>query len=73
MKILSRIMKVMLDKNAIQRTSLSLETNVQYSRLSRHLEWLERKKLIEPFVEEGRIFLKLNSLGKEFASSVSLL
>lgn len=63
----------MLDKNAIQRTSLSLETNVQYSRLSRHLEWLERKKLIEPFVEEGRIFLKLNSLGKEFASSVSLL
>ena len=73
MKILSRIMKVMLDKNSIQRTSLSLETNIQYGRLSRHLEWLERKRLIESFVEEGKIFLKLSSLGREFASSVSLL
>ena len=73
MKILSRIIKVMLDKNSIQRTSLSLETNIQYSRLARHLEWLERKKLIESFVEEGKIFLKLSSLGREFASSVSLL
>ena len=73
MKILSRIIKVMLEKNSIQRTSLSLETNIQYSRLSRHLEWLERKKLIESFVEEGKIFLKLSSLGREFAPSVSLL
>ncbi len=72
-KIFLRIMKVMLDKNSIQRTTLSLETNIQYSRLSKHLEWLERKKLIESFVEEGRIFLKLNSLGREFASAVSLL
>ena len=73
MKILSRIMKVMLEKSSIQRTTLSLETNIQYSRLSKHLEWLERKRLIESCVEEGRIFLKLNSLGREFASAVSLL
>jgi len=72
-KILSRIIKVMLEKNSIQRTTLSLETNIQYSRLSRHLEWLERKRLIESFVEEGKIFLKLSGLGREFASSMSLL
>lgn len=72
-KILSRIIKVMLDQNSIQRTTLSLETNIQYSRLSRHLDWLERKKLIESFVEDGRIFLKLSSLGREFAPAVSLL
>ncbi|MBI1829404.1 MAG: hypothetical protein HY222_03120 [Thaumarchaeota archaeon] len=73
MKILSRIMKVLLDINSIQRTTMSLETNIQYSRLSRHLEWLERKRLIESFVEEGKIFLKLTSLGREFASAVYLL
>jgi len=72
MKILSRIMKVLLERNSILRTTLSLETNIQYSRLARHLECLEEKKLIESFVEEGRIYLKSTSLGREFASAVSL-
>ncbi len=73
MKILSRIMQVMSERNSIQRTTLSLETNIQYSRLSKHLEWLEKKRLIESFVEEGKIFLKLSSVGLAFSSSLAVM
>ncbi|MDE1840114.1 MAG: hypothetical protein KGH87_09365 [Thaumarchaeota archaeon] len=73
MKILVRIMRVILEKNCIKKTNLSQEANVQYTRLLKHLDWLEVKHLVEPMIEDGRIGIKLTNKGKEFATLISAI
>lgn len=45
LKILSRIVKVLLKKGFVGKTSLSQEANIHYGRLLMHLKWLEKKYL----------------------------
>ncbi|MGI0087962.1 MAG: winged helix-turn-helix domain-containing protein [Nitrosotalea sp.] len=71
MKTLSRITKVLLEKKYVGKTNLSLETNLHYGRLSRHLDWLEKKHLIEPIIRDNKINLVLTSDGVQFASILS--
>jgi predicted transcriptional regulator len=66
-KILSRIIKIILEKNVIGRTALSLEANINYSTLIKHLDWLESKSLIELAIVEGKINVKLSDTGKDLA------
>lgn len=73
MKILVRIMRVILEKNCIKKTNLSQEANIQYTRLLKHLDWLEVKHLVEPMIEDGRIGIKLTNKGKEFATLISAI
>ncbi|MDC8451601.1 MAG: hypothetical protein LV477_01680 [Candidatus Nitrosotalea sp.] len=72
MKLLSRIMKVILEKNSVGKTMLSQESNVQYARLLKHLEWLEKRHFIESVVDDGKIGFKFTTLGKNFATMISL-
>ena len=46
MKSLSRIMKVMTEEGPIGKTQLSLETKINYTRLVRHIVWLEKRSLL---------------------------
>ena len=55
MKIVSRVMKTILERDSINRTNLAQEANVNYVRLSNHLSWLEKKHLIELAVKEGKV------------------
>ncbi len=71
LKILSRIIHVMLEKNCIKKTSLSQEANIQYTRLLKHLDWLEKKYLVESVIEEGKVGIILTSKGREFAALIS--
>jgi predicted transcriptional regulator len=67
-KTLSRIMKIILERNSIGRTALSLKANINYALLSRHLAWMENKSLIKLTVENGKVTVKLTSHGREFAT-----
>lgn len=71
LKTLSRIMKVILEKNSIRKTILSQEANVQYARLLKHLEWLEKRHMIESIIEDGKVDVKFTHVGREFAMLIS--
>lgn len=67
MKLLSRIMKVILEKNLIGRTALSVEANVNYNTLAKHIEWMENKSLIDLIVGDSKVNVKLSPVGRDFA------
>ncbi len=69
-KILMRIIKIILEQNIIGRTVLSLEANINYATLVKHLEWLENKSLIELVIIEGKINVKLTEEGQQLCTAV---
>lgn len=71
MKTLSRIMQTMVEKGAENRTQLSLDTNLNYTRLAKHIVWLEKKGLVESKIESSKINVALTRTGKVFASIIS--
>jgi predicted transcriptional regulator len=71
MKTLSRIMKVMTDNGSEGKTSLSLDTNLNYSRLAKHLVWLEKKGFVESTIDKSKINVGLTANGRIFASTIS--
>ena len=73
MKFVSRVMKVILEKNSIGRTTLSQEANINYSTLSECIEWLEKKSLVELIIENGKVNVKLTAVGRDFASQLQKL
>ncbi len=71
MTVLSRIMQIMADKGAEGKTELSLEANLNYARLAKHIVWLEKKGLVESKIESSKINVALTKSGKVFASTIS--
>ncbi len=71
MKTLSRIMKTMIEKGAEGKTQLSLDANLNYARLAKHIVWLEKKGLAESTIENNKINVALTADGKKFASTIS--
>ena len=71
MKILLRIMKKLNEKGSSGKTNLSLETNLNYSRLATHIAWLEKKGLIKSAIEDGKINVDLTRNGRVFAMTCS--
>jgi predicted transcriptional regulator len=71
MKILSRILKTMTESGAEGKTQLSLHTNVNYTRLAKHIVWLEKKDLVESTVNKSKINVGLTAKGRVFASTLS--
>ena len=71
MKILSRVMKTILERDSINRTNLAQEANVNYVRLVAHLGWLEKKRFVELVVQEGKVIVRLTHLGREFAMTLT--
>ena len=67
-KTLPRILKIILERNSIGRTALSMKANINYALLSRHLAWMENKSLIKLSVENGKVTVKLTLHGREFAT-----
>ncbi len=71
MKTLSRIMQSLVNNGTGGKTQLSLDANLNYARLVRHIVWLEKKGLVESKIESSRINVALTKDGKEFASIIS--
>ena len=70
-KTLSRIFKTMADNGPKVKTSLSLDTNLNYARLARHIVWLEKKGLVESTIDKSKINVGLTAKGRVFASTIS--
>jgi predicted transcriptional regulator len=71
MKTLLRILKTMENKGPGAKTSLSLDTNLNYTRLAKHIVWLEKKGLVESTVNKSKINVGLTAKGRVFASTLS--
>jgi predicted transcriptional regulator len=71
MKTLVRILKTMTDNGPEAKTSLSVDTNLNYTRLAKHIVWLEKKGLVESTIDNSRINVGLTAKGKIFASTLS--
>jgi len=71
MKTLSRILKTITDKGPEAKTILSLDANLQYSRLAKHIVWMEKKGLVESRVDKSKINIGLTEKGKIFAETIS--
>lgn len=67
MKTLSRIVKSMTEHDAGGKTQLALDTNLNYTRLAKHIVWLEKKGLAKSTVKDNKIIISLTENGKEFA------
>ncbi len=67
MNMLSRITKIMYDSGSLGKTALSRETKISYDRLFKYLDWMEKKYLIEPVLEDHKVKLRLTEKGRHFA------
>lgn len=70
-RILIRILRILIENNAIGRTRLAQAANVHYTVLLKHLKWLEQKQYIEYFLENGKAAIRLTQNGRDFAKVVS--
>jgi len=70
MKTLSRILKSITDKGPEPKTILSVNANLNYSRLAKHIVWLEKKGLVESTLEKSQIKVGLTKKGREFTSTL---
>ena len=71
MKTLLRIMKAMTKNGAEGKTQLSLDTNLNYARLVKHIVWLEKKGLVESIIEDNKVNVALTTNGRKFVSMIS--
>lgn len=71
MKTLLRILKYMLDDGPEAKTTLSVDTHLNYTRLAKHIVWLEKKGLVESTIDKSKINVGLTEKGKVFASTLS--
>jgi len=53
------------------KTDLSHKTNLNYTRLAKHIVWLEKKGFVESVIYKSKIRIKLTATGKLFAESIS--
>lgn len=68
---LVRILKTMADKGTESKTALSVDANLNYTRLAKHIVWMEAKGLVETTIGESKIKVGLTSKGRDFASTLS--
>lgn len=73
MKLLTRILKVILEQNSLGKTHLSQESKINYVRLTKCLDWLEKKNLVKFIVKDGKTHVQLSQQGREFTTMLSLL
>ena len=69
-KTLLRILKTMLDNGPEAKTSLSVDANLNYTRLAKHIVWLEKKGLVKSTIEGSKINVGLTPNGSEFISKL---
>lgn len=71
MRTLSRILKTMTENVSGGKTQLSLDANLNYARLAKHIVWLEKKGLAKSTIENNKVNVGLTDKGKVFASTLS--
>lgn len=70
MKSLLRIFRV-LENGARGKTQLSQDTNLNYSRLAKHVLWMEKKGLAKSTIKDNKINVVLTKSGQEFSYTIA--
>ena len=70
-KTLTRILNCVENQGPTGKTKLSQKTNLNYTRLAKHVVWLEKKGYVQSIIQQSQINIKLTEKGKEFAKSIS--
>ena len=68
MKTLLRIVKVMAESGSAGKTCLARDTNLNYTRLAKHIVWLEKKGLVESILDDQKINVILTQKGRMFGT-----
>jgi predicted transcriptional regulator len=68
MKTLLRIMESMTKNGSEGKTCLARDTNLNYSRLAKHIVWLEKKGFVESIISDQKINVALTQKGKIFGT-----
>lgn len=63
MKLLTRILKVILEQNSLGKTHQSHESKINYVRLIKCLDWLEKKNLVKFVVKYVKTQVQLSQQG----------
>ena len=71
LKTISRIMQTIMDDGPKGRTSLSFDTHLNYTRLAKHIVWLEQKGFVESIKNNSKINVGLTTKGRVFVSMLS--
>jgi predicted transcriptional regulator len=66
--VLLRILKTITDNGAEAKTPLAIDSNLNYTRLVKHIVWMEAKGFVKSTIDESKIKVSLTEKGKEFAS-----
>jgi predicted transcriptional regulator len=71
MKIIHRIIKCLIKNEAETKTNLSRNANLNYIRLVKHIEWLEKKGLVKSIIKNSKINVMLTEKGRIFAITIT--
>lgn len=66
-KLLPRIMRVMLENNSLNRTSLAQLANLNYATLCKYVIWMEQKSFVEFVILDKKLTIKLTEAGRDLA------
>ncbi|MFB5608436.1 MAG: winged helix-turn-helix domain-containing protein [Candidatus Nitrosomaritimum yanchengensis] len=70
-KTLAKILCCVGEQGPSAKTELSRKTNLNYTRLAKHVVWMEKKGYVESVIRESKINIKLTAEGRLFAKSIS--
>lgn len=70
MQTLKRIMNTIIVKGSRNKTDLSLYSNINYTRLTKHLVWLENKGFVKSTIKDSRISINMTDSGRLFTLKV---
>jgi len=68
---LTRILTNVSENGPSAKTNLSLRTNLNYTRLAKHIVWLEKKGFVESIIHKSKINIELTTKGRLFAEAIS--
>jgi len=71
MTTLNRILKSVTEYGPSAKTNLSLKTNLNYTRLAKHIVWLEKKGFVESIIYKSKINIEVTEKGRRFAETIS--
>jgi predicted transcriptional regulator len=71
MKTLMRIVQFMTEHSSGGKTQLALDTKLNYTRLAKHIVWMEKKGLVESTIDDNKINVSLTKTGRDFAKVIS--
>jgi predicted transcriptional regulator len=60
-----------LKKGTTTKTQLAHDTKLNYTRLVKHIVWMEKKGFIKTVIVKNKIKIDMTENGKEFSSTLS--